>query len=393
MSLRILIVGAGIGGLAAAVALRQAGIEVIVCERAAVLGEAGAGVTMTPPGLRAMDALGLGKETIDLSDNVVRTAFYQWDTGDLINVGDLPPPKSVLDETRAMHRSDLHLLLLQAAQAAGADIRTGHVLEGFDQDEAGVTTRFANGNIVRADAVIGCDGLRSTVRGLLLGHVPPQRTGIVAFRALLSKEQVGDLMGAYGSVVHVGPNASFVRYTVRHGEVLNCVGLAKSQTSVDEGWSTPATRAEFKAHFPDWNDYVHDLIDRIPEDQLFKWPLFDRDPIPEWTRGRVTLLGDSAHPMVPFLGIGATMALEDAVVLGARLAETGSVEEGFAQYVAIRQPRAAEVTEASRAQGRRIMGADSPNMFRKEMKRDPVFDYDVRREGDQKATAPTAELQ
>jgi len=241
--------------------------------------------------------------------------------------------------------------------------------------------------------MIGADGLRSTVRSLLLGPVPPRRTGIVAFRALLSKEQVGDLMGPHGSVVHVGPNASFVRYTVRHGEVLNCVGLAKSNTSVDEGWSTPATRAEFKAHFADWNDYVHALIDRIPEDQLFKWPLFDREPIAEWTRGRVTLLGDSAHPMVPFLGIGATMALEDAVVLGERLVETGSVAEAFAQYVAIRQPRAAEVTEASRAQGRRIMGADSPNMFRQELKRDPLFEYDVRKKADQTASAATAPLQ
>jgi salicylate hydroxylase len=166
---------------------------------------------------------------------------------------------------------------------------------------------------------------------------------------------------------------------VRHGEVLNCVGLVRSSLAAEDSWSTPATRAEFKAHFPGWNAYVYDLIDRMPEDQLFKWPLFEREPIADWTRGKITLLGDAAHPMLPFLGIGATMALEDAVVLADCFTQFPTVEQAFADYVSIRQPRAAEVFHASRAQGQWIMGEDSANNFRREIKRNPVFDYDVRK--------------
>jgi salicylate hydroxylase len=379
MSLRILIIGAGIGGLSCALALRRAGIEATLFERASAFGEVGAGVTMTPPGLRAMDALGLGDEIIALSDNVARTAFYQWNTGDLIRVGDPPPAKSILDETRVLHRTDLHQLLLDRAVAAGAVIHNDHAVRSVTQDDNGVTATFADGQTAHGDALIGCDGLRSTVRGLLFGEVPPRNTGIIAFRTLLSKAQVGDLMGPYGSVVHVGPNANFVRYTVRHGEVLNCVGLVRSSLAAEDSWSTPATRAEFKAHFPGWNAYVYDLIDRMPEDQLFKWPLFEREPIADWTRGKITLLGDAAHPMLPFLGIGATMALEDAVVLADCFTQFPTVEQAFADYVSIRQPRAAEVFHASRAQGQWIMGEDSANNFRREIKRNPVFDYDVRK--------------
>ncbi|HWU03516.1 MAG TPA: FAD-dependent monooxygenase [Novosphingobium sp.] len=379
MAFHILIIGGGIGGLSAAIALRRAGVSVAVYERAAQFGEAGAGVTMTPPGLRAMDALGLGEEVIALSDNVARTAFYQWDTGEFIKTSEPAPGATIMDQVRVLHRTDLHKLLLERAVAAGAQVHTGHALADFAQDAQGVSARFANGQTARGDALIGADGLRSLVRGALLGLEAPRRTGIVAFRALLPRVLVADLMEDYESKVDVGANANFVRYTVRHGQVLNCVGLARSDMGGEENWSTPATRAEFKAHFAGWNAHVYALIDRIPEHMLFKWPLFDRDPIAEWRVGRVALLGDAAHPMLPFLGIGATMAQEDAVVLGASMAGAPSVEQGLAAYVAARQPRAAEVTHASRAQGEWIMGKGVADAFRQELKRNPVMDYDVRR--------------
>lgn len=378
MAFHFLIIGGGIGGLSSALALRQAGMSVAVYERAPQFGEAGAGVTMTPPGLRAMAGLGLEKEVLELSDNVARTAFYQWDTGEFIKTSEPAEGATVMDQVRVLHRTDLHKLLLERAIAAGAEVYTDHAFVGLEQDADGVTARFAGGQSARGDALIGCDGLRSLVRNILFGEEAPRRTGIVAFRALLPRPLVADLIGDYESKVHVGANANFVRYTVRHGEVLNCVGLARSDLGGDESWSTPATRAEFKAHFPGWNDYVYSLIDRIPEDMLFKWPLFDRDPIPDWTRGKVTLLGDAAHPMLPFLGIGATMAQEDAVVLGTCVRGAESVEAAFADYVRVRQPRAAEVAYASRAQGEWIMSNDVASEFRKELKRNVVMDYDVR---------------
>ncbi len=379
MAEHILIIGGGIGGLACALALRRAGVEVSVYERAEAFSEAGAGVTMTPPGLRAMDALGLGDVVVELSDNVARTAFYEWNTGELLKVGNPPPAKSLLDETRVMHRTDLHQLLLDEARRAGASVHNGYALTDIGQDGDSVTAVFADGRTERGDALIGCDGLRSTVRGLIFDPAPPRQTGIVAFRALLPKSLVEDMLGPHGSVVYVGPKASFVRYTVRHGDVLNCVGLAQTGGTVEESWSTPATRAEFKAHFPGWNDYAYALIDRMPEDQLYKWPLFDREPIAEWTRGRVALLGDAAHPMLPFLGIGATMALEDAVILGRAMTHAGSIDEAFTDYVRIRQPRATEVTHASRAQGQWIMADNSADEFRKEFNRNAIMDYDVRK--------------
>jgi salicylate hydroxylase len=379
MSIRMLIVGSGIGGLSTAIALRRAGMEVDVYERAAAFGEAGAGVTITPPGLRALDALGLGDDIIALSDNVARTAFHAWDTGALLRVSDPPPRRSILDEVRVCHRTDLHQLLLSRALEAGVNVFTGHALVGVAQDAGGVVAQFSDGRTARGDALIGCDGLRSTVRGLLFGQTPPRRTGYVAFRSLLPRRLVDDLLDPIGSVGHVGPNANFVNYTVRHGEVLNCVGLARTEGGGEENWSTPATREEFKAHFPGWNAYVYAVIDRIPDGQLFKWPLFDREPLPVWSQGRITLLGDAAHPMLPFLGIGATMAMEDAVVLADTLAGSAGIEAGLASYEAARQPRAAEVTYESRAQGRKIMGADSTEIFREEIKQNPVFDYDVRR--------------
>lgn len=379
MAFRFVIVGAGIGGLSCAIALRQAGAEVAVYERTRQFGEAGAGVTMTPPGLRAMAALGLGEDVIALSDNVARTAFYQWDTGEFLKTSEPAPGATVMDQVRVLHRTDLHKLLLDRAVALGAQVFNDHAFEGFTQNDAGVTVHFAGGRSASGDALIGADGLRSSVRARLFGAEAPRRTGIVAFRALLPRPLVDDLIGDYESKVDVGANANFVRYSVRHGEVLNCVGLAKSDIVGDDNWSTPATREQFKAHFPGWNAHVHALINRIPEDMLFVWPLFDRELIPEWTRGRVTLLGDAAHPMLPFLGIGATMAQEDAVVLGSCVADSASIDDAFARYVHLRAPRVAEVAKASRAQGEWIMGDDVANEFRKELKPNPVMEYDVRR--------------
>jgi salicylate hydroxylase len=178
--------------------------------------------------------------------------------------------------------------------------------------------------------------------------------------------------------VHFGPKATFVRYTVRHGAVLNCVAIVETDIMAEDSWSTPSNTAELKAQFKGWSDGLLALIDRIPSGAIYKWPLFDRDPVSKWTFGRVTLLGDAAHPMLPFLGIGASMALEDAVVLGRAITESSTLQEGLVRYEQARIDRAAEVILTSRRQGELIQGEKVIETFSKPREPMSVFNYDAR---------------
>jgi salicylate hydroxylase len=277
-----------------------------------------------------------------------------------------------------IHRSDLHALLLEAAVSAGVKLVTGAKLVHIDQTDDQVHARFADGRSAAGAALIGCDGLRSVSRTLLLGDAPPNRTGKVAWRSLIPTELVADLTGGHASAVHFGPKATFVRYTVRHGAVLNCVAIVETDVMAEDSWSTPSNSAELKAQFRGWSEGLLALIDRIPDHYIYKWPLFDRDPVSRWTFGRVTLLGDAAHPMLPFLGIGASMALEDAVVLGRAMTDSSTVEEGLMRYEQARIDRAAEVILTSRRQGELVQGEKVIEMFSKPREPMSVFDYDAR---------------
>jgi salicylate hydroxylase len=371
----ILIIGAGIGGLSAALALRQAGFDVEVFERADQIKETGAGLTMTEPGSMALEALGLKQQSWDLSDSAAVTAFIHYKTGEIFHTSSAPPGDG---GNRVVHRSDLHTLLLDSARAAGVALTTGHKLVDVKQDADSVRAIFANGVTATGAVLIGSDGLRSVVRALLHGETPPNRTGKVAWRSLVPIELVSDLTGGHASAAHFGPGATFVRYTVRHGAVLNCVAIVETDIMAEDSWSTPSSTAELKEQFRGWHPELLDLIDRIPSDAIYKWPLFDRDPISQWTSGRITLLGDAAHPMLPFLGIGASMALEDAVVLARAMTESPTPQEGLLRYEKARIDRAAEVILTAREQGKRIQGEKVIEMFSKPREPLSVFEYDAR---------------
>jgi len=374
----VLIIGAGIGGLSAALALRQVGFEVDVHERADEITETGAGLTLTENGSLALEGLGLKQAAWDLSDTAAVTAFIHYKTGEVFHT--TPAPQGEAAEraaNRVIHRSDMHTVLLEACRAAGVRLITGARFVGFEQDAVSVTARFANGSTARGAALIGADGLRSVTRAALHGEARPNNTGKVAWRSLIPTSLVADLTGGHASAVHFGPGATFVRYTVRHGAVLNCVAIVETDIMADDDWSTPSTNDELKAQFAGWDRGLLKLIDRIPPGAIYKWPLFDRDPISQWTFGRVTLLGDAAHPMLPFLGIGASMAIEDGLVLRRAVMEAGDLPEGLARYERARVDRAAEVVITSREQGKIIQGEKVIENFSKPREALSVFKYDA----------------
>jgi salicylate hydroxylase len=367
------VIGAGIGGLTAALALADAGFEISVHEQAAALGEVGAGLTVSRGAQAVLAELGL-TSTLRQRASVVRSnAFLHYRTGELIDgavdhsdgapgpedpAGSRPP-----SHNWQIHRADLHAILAAALQArAPAALHLSHRLVGLVDDGPVVRISFDGGRSTEADIVIGADGLRSRVKELLWGAGPLRPTGQVAFRCMVDGSQAAPFLGAGRAAVYYGPGATFNRYTLRAGSIVNCVAIARTGTFHDEGYDHPASPAEMGELFASWHPDVTGLLARSNPGQLRRWALYDRDPLPQWRQGRVTLLGDAAHPMLPFLGLGAAMAMEDGFVLARCLAGTSSIPAGLDRYEAQRGPRTSEVMLAARLEGE-LVQTRSPERF------------------------------
>ena len=313
MTLRAVVVGGGIGGIAAAVALARAGIDVQVHEQAQQLAEVGAGVSLAPNGLRMLERLGAGEgirrvgaryaaSELRLPDGrAVRHERYQF---------------AMAGQNVGIHRADL--LALLAGQLPPGTVRTGHRCTGFRQDEASATACFADGSTATADVVIGADGIHSVLQGFVAAAAEPVFSGVVAYRGLvprLPEYPAGTIR------MWMGEGRHFLVFPVRAGELLNYVGFVSSQTAVRESWSAPGDPAALAAHFAGWDPVIGQVIAAIsgPGGSGFQWAMYDRVPLPRWSSGRLTLLGDAAHPMLPHLGQGVNQALEDAVALATLL--------------------------------------------------------------------------
>lgn len=349
--LHIAIVGAGIAGLTAARALQLMGFRPVVFEQAAALGEAGAGLTVTPNATHVLNALGLEQVLEQIGMRPDRGGVKHWRTGELLV--EISRGHEMREKYGAayyqVHRADLHreLAALVSECDPGA-IRTAHVLTGFRQDARGVHLAFSGGHTATADVMIGADGVRSQVRSVLFGAERPRFTGYVAYRGLVPFEALPDGIIEPTSCLSTGPHRSFTRYLIRGGRLVNFVGLTERQDWREEGWSIRADVQEMLDEYAEWYPDVRTIIRSTPEHGLFKWALFDREPLPRWTDGKVTLIGDAAHPMLPFLGQGAAMGIEDGMVLARAFAAASSLTEALSRYEEARRERANWVMLESR---------------------------------------------
>ncbi len=356
---RISIIGGGIGGLSAALALQKFGYRVSVFEQARELREVGAGVIITPNAMHALDFLGVGERIAQEAGPCEALATRHFETGEVLK---LRPAGTDYGERfgasyHQVHRVDLHTALADAVRKSDPDcVLLGHRFEALTQGPGKVVARFANGKTFESDVLIGCDGNASQVRACVFGEETVNYTGQVAFRALVPMTNVPASIRERPFAMFVGANRYFLHYPLRHRTIMNLIGVGREPRWQEEGWRIPATVEEFESLYSDLYSPALQLIRAISPGALFKWGLRDREPLPQYSKGRVTMLGDAAHPMTPFLGQGACMAIEDAMVLGRAYAAANALDEALLAYEMTRKERANGVQLASRRQADDIQG-------------------------------------
>ena len=347
--LEIVVVGGGIGGLFAANALLAQGFRVSVYEQAAALGEVGAGVYLTPNSMRHMQRVGLEAAVEQWGGRVGPESRYFRQDGSLI------APVQVTDSsgwnaTFGMHRADL-IDILSSKLPAGS-VHTGHRGIGFEQDGKRARVKFANGAVAEADAVIAADGIHSELRPFVFPPSNPVFSGSVAYRGLVAHDDIPDWNNR-AWMMWLGHGKHFLSFPVRAGKLINYVGFVPADEVMKESWSAPGDPGVLRQEFAGWDPRIEFLLSRVKH--TFRWALYDREPLPTWTKGRLTLLGDAAHPMLPHLGQGANQSIEDGMALATILAhaDRDSIPAALLAYERLRRERVAEVQLGARQNGMR----------------------------------------
>ncbi|WP_298235252.1 3-hydroxybenzoate 6-monooxygenase [uncultured Azohydromonas sp.] len=350
--LPILVAGGGIGGLAAALALVRRGFRVKVMEQAPEIGEIGAGIQLGPNAFHAFDALGVGEKARGRA--VYTDYMVMHDALDEYRVGHIPTGEAFRkrfgNPYAVIHRVDVHLSLLEGAQETGrVEFLTSTRIERIEQDAQGVTAYDQKGNAHRGIALIGADGVKSVVRQQYVGD-PARVTGHVVYRAVVDKKDFPQDLQWNAASIWVGPNCHLVHYPLRGGEQYNVVVTFHSREQ--EEWGVrEGSKEEVQSYFQGICPKARQLID-LPKSWK-RWATADREPIGQWTYGRVTLLGDAAHPTTQYMAQGACMAMEDAVTLGEALrAHDNDIAKAFDLYQRSRVARTARIVLSSREMGR-----------------------------------------
>jgi len=347
--LRIAVIGGGIGGLTAALSLRQAGFETDLYEQSPALTHIGGGINMGPNAARVLIRLGLGEGLLREGVRPASTHQRRWNDGRTLQRAPLNPQCEELYGAPhvTIHRADL--LDVISSGFPPEHIHLGHRLLAFSDNGDNVEACFDNGARITADILVGADGIHSTVRAILFGEEAPKFAGCVAYRGLVPVESLADLQLELGSQSWVGPGGHLVHYFVSRGRLLNFVGWTEHDEWNREDWTDRATVERALAAFEGWHPQIRRIIGAA--DECFIWALFDRDPLPRWSAGRVTLLGDACHPMYPFMGQGAAQAIEDGAALAACLRAAGDADPAgtLRDYERIRLPRVMLLQAMSRA--------------------------------------------
>ncbi len=349
-SLDIGIVGGGIGGLTAALALQQAGHRVTVYEQTAQYQRVGADINLTPNAVRALDGLGAAVAQ-GIRASGARPTFRisrDWDTG--AETSRLPMGDTAEQQYGApqltIHRADLLTVLAQAL--GSAPMVFGRRLQGLRQDAQGVDLDFGEGRSARHQLVLGADGIHSRVREALFGPESPRFTGVVSYRSVVPTERVRHVPEIEAFTKWWGPNpqSQIVTFPLNLGRDTFVFATTGQPEWTDESWTRPGDVQELRAVYQDYHPDARALLDACTE--VLKSALYEREPLPQWSVGRVSLVGDACHPMLPFMAQGAGMAIEDAVVLARAVGEGQDPEAALQRYAAARQARTARIQLGSR---------------------------------------------
>ena len=378
----IAIIGAGIGGMTAAVTLAKKGVKVSIFEQAPELSEVGAGLTITPNATKGLMYLGLEKQMKEVGMAHTQQGVRHFETGEMIVP--LERGEKMLEKYGAYqfqaHRADVHNVLIDELKLHNSNtIYTNHELIDLNEKNNSVELVFSNNETYEVDFVIGADGNRSAVRKIILGDDDPQFAGYVAWRGLVPVELLGeDDFDECGSSAFIAPGRVFARYLVRNGELYNYVAFLATDEWAEEGWAIPSKVDIVMDIFSDYNQQVKNIIAATPASDLFKWGIFAREPVSKWSTKNITLLGDAAHPLEPFMGQGASLAIEDGVVLGRIIEDSESSDEIVSRYETARIERAHFVTEHSKRAGARFTGIDPEKYTKEEHKNEEelgLFNY------------------
>ena len=349
---KILIVGGGIGGMTAAACLLKAGFEVSVFEQAPELGEVGAGIQLSANPMRVLQHLGLVER---LRRHGVQPEAYQFkmfDTAEVLQ--EIPLGNGYVERHGvpylSVHRADLLDTLIAAVRDLNADAVTlNATATDYAEDANGVTLHFSDGSEFRGDVLIGADGIKSLVRSKILGETPVHYTGDQSWRILVPAERLEADQRPDTVNICVGPGKHGVVYPIRPDGLVNMVGCVEYETWDDESWTARRPWSEMKADFAGWHGNIQAIIDNADKDQCFRWAMNNRPPVDNWSTARTTLLGDAAHPTLPYMAQGGGMAIEDGAVIARALQQEDDVGEALNLYQRNRLERTARIVNESSA--------------------------------------------